>query len=337
MGCSVLGSFSTFPENTIASFNQAQKLGAHGIELDVWLTDANEVIVVHGLKNEGFLHYTCLENDGGVGKQLGRDITAQNFSGVANKLQVKKPWVLFENIQKEDLIHKLAELDDEGREKHKNKYLECTETWKKDEDSKPECVPLLEEVLKFFGGKLRYNIELKGTKPELGPKVLEILAKFPNLDVIISSFLWIPPPLSESSKFAGMDMEVQTNGPSECDLLKPLVDNNLNIPLGLLFNRRVGSLCSIDRIIECAKSYKAKYVCVAHNFWKSENGVLGETPPCGINVLNNLVKRVHDSGLKVLAYWLQVPPDNVGDFKAHISAGVDVLCVNDVDACIKLM
>lgn len=41
------GSAGTCPENTIASFSEAVRVGADGIELDVHLTKDNEIVVIH--------------------------------------------------------------------------------------------------------------------------------------------------------------------------------------------------------------------------------------------------------------------------------------------------
>lgn len=41
------GYMSKFPENSIQAFKEALKDGAEGLELDVWLTQDNEVIVMH--------------------------------------------------------------------------------------------------------------------------------------------------------------------------------------------------------------------------------------------------------------------------------------------------
>ena len=38
---------SDFPENTLTAFREAIKAGADGIELDVWLTKDNEVVISH--------------------------------------------------------------------------------------------------------------------------------------------------------------------------------------------------------------------------------------------------------------------------------------------------
>lgn len=41
------GSAGTHPENTMAAFREAERVGADGIELDVHLTKDNEVVVIH--------------------------------------------------------------------------------------------------------------------------------------------------------------------------------------------------------------------------------------------------------------------------------------------------
>ncbi|WP_240508060.1 glycerophosphodiester phosphodiesterase [Virgibacillus indicus] len=41
------GSFGTHPENTMAAFREAERVGANGIELDVHLTKDNQIAVIH--------------------------------------------------------------------------------------------------------------------------------------------------------------------------------------------------------------------------------------------------------------------------------------------------
>lgn len=45
--CAHRGASSTHPENTIAAFQEAIRLGAHMIEFDVWLTKDGQTIVMH--------------------------------------------------------------------------------------------------------------------------------------------------------------------------------------------------------------------------------------------------------------------------------------------------
>lgn len=44
------GAAGTFPENTMISFKEAARVGAHGIELDVHMTKDGELAVIHDEK-----------------------------------------------------------------------------------------------------------------------------------------------------------------------------------------------------------------------------------------------------------------------------------------------
>ncbi len=45
--CAHRGAMVTHPENTLVAFNEAVNAGAHMVELDVWLTQDNEMVVIH--------------------------------------------------------------------------------------------------------------------------------------------------------------------------------------------------------------------------------------------------------------------------------------------------
>ncbi len=70
-----------------------------------------------------------------------------------------------------------------------------------------EPIPELEEVLRTFSGRLRLNLELKEFRA--GMVVLELLAQYPDADVVVSSFYY--------------------------DVLKRLRSVDRNLPLAALF------------------------------------------------------------------------------------------------------
>jgi glycerophosphoryl diester phosphodiesterase len=49
-----------------------------------------------------------------------------------------------------------------------------------------ESLPTLEETLRLFGGRLRLNLEVKAVRA--GMAVLELLARFPRAEAVVSSF-----------------------------------------------------------------------------------------------------------------------------------------------------
>lgn len=175
-------------------------------------------------------------------------------------------------------------------------------------------VPLLSEVFARFHGKLRFNVELKGTNPLLGQAVLDLAKPFPGVISRISSFLWTtsalegevddchkqsqlleqstssspsseayiirPDDLSSPTSVMlqdslnvvpgysvmqsnsvipfSSDILTSPNGFVPNDLLYPILDNSLNVPLALLFSGY--KIPSISYILRCLRKYKAEWI-----------------------------------------------------------------------------
>ncbi|MCK4507683.1 MAG: hypothetical protein KAU27_04030 [Desulfuromonadales bacterium] len=74
-------------------------------------------------------------------------------------------------------------------------------------DFADESIPLLDDVLRTFGGQLRLNLELKELRA--GMVVLKLLKQYPSADIVVSSF--------------------------NCELLQHLRSVNADLPIAVLF------------------------------------------------------------------------------------------------------
>ncbi|KAK1936138.1 putative glycerophosphoryl diester phosphodiesterase [Babesia divergens] len=327
MGCSIPGALSKFPENSLSAIREARRLGADGVELDVFLSKRGEILVLHGYLSTNSLCLTALPRHPSSGyKRISEEHLVEDVDISASDLLHRKPWALMNETTDEDEY-----MDNHRRDRKSSfhKYISSVEHFA------GETIPTLDKVFEEFGDTIQYNIELKGTRPELGLRVLDVIERYPNVQVFISSFNWIPPKLSETSPHIDDDLEQLPNGEVTVDLLRPLVDNRLGVPIGLLFNNLQSRLPSIERICECAESFKAQWVNVAHEFWKSPNPLIGSSKT-GVEALLHLVDELHGRGLKLLSYFLESQPDSEEDIKIQLDAGVDVVCANDVEAALTL-
>ncbi|KYN95675.1 glycerophosphodiester phosphodiesterase [Plasmodium gaboni] len=87
-GSSTAGGISRYPENSLFSFKKALDANVDGVELDVWLTNDNKVIVLHGTE-DGLLGHTLLCDDDCENK----NIEELNLDEI-QKYHFKEPWIL---------------------------------------------------------------------------------------------------------------------------------------------------------------------------------------------------------------------------------------------------
>ncbi|ORM39388.1 uncharacterized protein BXIN_3006 [Babesia sp. Xinjiang] len=326
VGCSIPGTLGLLPENSISSFLEARRLGADGVELDVFLSKNDEILVVHGHLAKNSLCLTTLKKDGLTGvKQFLEDDLIEKYDSKSSDLLLKKPWRLLQSITDIDVIIK----------NHKSNVAASFQSYIDNlEHAEGEHVPTLDEVFEKLGDTFQYNIELKGSRPELGPRVLDAIERHPKVKVVISSFQWIPPKLDPSSPHAENALEALPNGKITVDLLRPLVNNRLGVPIGLLFNNETSELPSLERMVECTRSYHAEWVSLAHDFWTTETPILGAAVK-GLDALHHLVTELHKKGLKIMTYFLESVPDTEKDMKLQLASGVDAICPNDVELAMK--
>eukprot|EP00922_Rhytidocystis_sp_ex-Travisia-forbesii_P027013 GHVS01039634.1.p1 GENE.GHVS01039634.1~~GHVS01039634.1.p1 ORF type:complete len:303 (+),score=48.78 GHVS01039634.1:975-1883(+) len=231
----------------------------------------------------------------------------------------------------------------------------------RDELGREHSVPTLREVLDKFHDKLKFNIELKGNNENIGPKVLEICSRYPQCVLRISSFCWIPPsPLcclanKQADSCCGKCGQVHRypNGNSDTpppDLLCPLVNNSMNIPLALLFNREDARLPSAERVVECLDKYNSDWAHLRFNCHitddtnKDDNnsgdaaGVIGQsTGSSSGEDLRAVVEHLKKRNKKVMTFWGQKGEDREVDIRRSIESGVHAICPNDPELAIEVV
>ncbi|CDR94474.1 glycerophosphoryl diester phosphodiesterase, putative [Babesia bigemina] len=328
MGCSIPGTLALYPENALSSFREALRLGVQGVELDVFLSCNNELLVIHGHHAKASLCLTALRRDASSGAQrFGLEETVEKCDIRASDLLLRKPWRV---LNQDESVESVLEKHRSDVDASFQSYMEKMDVWE------GEYVPTLEQVFQEFGDKLIYNIELKGTRPEIGEHVLNLVERYPQIKVIISSLNWLPPELSPDSPYGEYDIERLPNGKVPADLLRPLINNRLGLPIGLLFNNERSDLPSIGRILECAKTFGAQWIIVAHDIWKSALPIVG-CAKTGIETLHHLVSEMRSNGLKLMTYFLESQPDAPEDLRLHVEAGVDAICPNDIEVALDII
>nr|PVC51897.1 glycerophosphoryl diester phosphodiesterase [Theileria orientalis] len=367
MGCSTALRFSLYPENSLTAFSKALESGADGVEFDVFLTDLGEVVVCHGFPPLGLAYVNLLDYSSGQLEQFPKDLSIENLKVPHDKVVLRVPWVYKGASTSDEMAHLMSQLSEAERDRLSEEYITSKEGYVPEGASEYERLPTLEQVFEKFGGKLKFNVELKGSKVQLGVEVLKIVKKYKNLDVLISSFRWMPPPLTvinvnsshdklnepptenfnyrptkeleadiklklqmrkreEEEKMKELTIEKDPNE-SPVDLLKCLVKNELNVPLGLLFNQNE-SLPSIDRMLEMVKKYDAAYINIPDSFWIKKKPILNLELKSEA-ALGHLVKQMHTNKVKVLT-WSASPFDFSKHFHVYVDANVDAVCVNSV-------
>eukprot|EP00922_Rhytidocystis_sp_ex-Travisia-forbesii_P029280 GHVS01042857.1.p1 GENE.GHVS01042857.1~~GHVS01042857.1.p1 ORF type:complete len:273 (-),score=41.70 GHVS01042857.1:309-1127(-) len=223
----------------------------------------------------------------------------------------------------------------------------------RDELGKEHSVPTLREVLDMFHDKLKFNIELKGNNENIGIKVLEICSRYPECVLRISSFCWIPPsPLccrlanEQGSSCNCGDVHRYPNGHElSANLLGPLVSNDMNIPLALLFNRKDARLPSAERVVECLDKYKSDWAHLrfnchitddANNDDSSGDGRDSQSNHSGDD-LREVVEHLKKGNKKVMTFWGQKGEDREVDIRQSIKAGVHAICPNDPELAIEVV
>ncbi|GIX62802.1 glycerophosphoryl diester phosphodiesterase [Babesia caballi] len=327
VGCSIPGTMALLPENSITSFREARRLGAEGVELDVFLSKNSEILVIHGHLSTNSLCLTALGRDGAGVRRFGVEDLVEKHDIRASDLLLKRPWRLLQQVSD---VEQLLQQHRRDVKASFQEYIDSAEVFEGDR------VPTLEEVFEELGDSLQYNIELKGFHPEVGPRVLDVMERYPKIKAVISSFQWLPPQMEPGATYADQELERLPNGEMTVDLLRPLVNNRLGVPLGLLFNNERCELPSIGRIVECARSYGAEWINVAHNFWKMKEPIIG-CEKTGLESLHHLVSEMHRHGLKLMTYFLESELDSADDVAAQRDAGVDAICPNDVELAMKVM
>lgn len=196
-------------------------------------------------------------------------------------------------------------------------------------------IPLLRDVLDLSKNKISYDIELKGTKENLGIYVLDILKDYKNLDVKISSFQWVLHDEKSTKKLHKKKNLEKSNGVAypyynvdRIDLLKVLRNNILNIPIALLFPDE-NVFPDFNSIINTMNYYNAE--------WAHFSYLLGRRPivfNCNkknkIISVDDVIKLMHRNKKKIMIYWGSEEKDCKEDILLFLKLKVDSICTNDV-------
>lgn len=384
-GVSTVGGDSLVPENSMEAFEHAVASGVSAVELDVWMAADGSVVVVHGAgtDSEGYLFDTVVI-DSNMNSRVRIEQLRFAEERLKGSLGLRRPWAKFlassscgssagsttassdcydsDQEDQRPWRFRLSEFDVQQSE---NEYR-C------DVERHQETIPTLEEVLNRFAGKLRFNVELKGTDPRLGPSVLEIAKRFPGVIARISTFAWVVPEhlqeqfLLKREVKPGMDNWIRSpNGEITSDLLKPIVEDAAahDIELALLIAGYV--LPPLELLVRCAEVYRASWIHLPYGFsllekppssaifsaeeeasltpmlqrfpLASEKSLMPAREVIYDETLNlrRAVQFFHDHGLRVLVYGGR-EHELSARLKLVLHCGIDGLCPNDGALALKL-
>ncbi|KAH7832112.1 putative Glycerophosphoryl diester phosphodiesterase family [Monocercomonoides exilis] len=198
-GCSQPKCVSLYPENSIPSYLQAIKDGADVVELDVWLSSDDQIVISHRdlqSKIERLGQIITPSLDGSKTPSVKHYNASERY-----KFRVKLPWA-YDKVRSS--LYK------------SDKYVM---QW-----VPPIPLPKLSEVLDAVcpTGK-KIVIELKGNDKAIGPRVFDLVTKkkMESCIHVVSSFYW--------KKYHGLMYQVVT------DLMEPIKDDN-RLKKALLFS-----------------------------------------------------------------------------------------------------
>uniref|UniRef100_A0A0G4FCL4 GP-PDE domain-containing protein n=1 Tax=Chromera velia CCMP2878 TaxID=1169474 RepID=A0A0G4FCL4_9ALVE len=370
-GVSMPGSPATVPENSFHAFEAAVAAGAEGAELDVWLTQDSEVIVTHGTGSdaEGFLHEVTLEGRMPDGRPLKIEDLDYKASLQAGGLILRDAWVNTVDLTEwggdpSAASRLYAGMGQPRQAEERERYATSsvavavqTESPSGDAPT-PQLegpgwtqLPLLQEVLEQFQGRLKFNVELKGTKPDLSRRVKDIARQFPGTVARISTFMWLPPEEDAAAlcldpvESERADVEKCPNGHIPADLAGPLSNSSSSDsqtfengeeapdpPLALLYQHREAP-ASVDRVLQCHRRYGSDWAHLKFNTLLPpgfETGQL-ETKALGAPVaLRTYVEALQEGGVRVMSWWGK-GVDRPECVLASLWAGMDSICPNDVE------
>lgn len=345
-GCSVAGCSSPLPENSILAVQQAADLEVEGVEVDVWMTKDEELVVFHGGwgATDGFLSDTLM------GPNESIETLTYDEVLLLGATKLKEPWV---NLMLDKGVKGPVEMFDGESEKRKNEmieeYVKFNESVKASPSSSPAFrhLPTLVWMLDRFRGKIKFNLELKGSNPKLGVRTLELAKDYPGTIARISSFQWTPPtddssgsPCLQSRNSPSTildDRNLCPNHVMSADLLGPVKGNSLKIPIGLLFNNYDDYLPDLDNMIKMLDHYQAEWAHIYYRFWNTPKAFPSNPQATGKDQLKVLVEGLHEKKKKILTWWGGHSWDDPDDLDINISAEVDAICVNELEPAAKKM
>lgn len=196
-------------------------------------------------------------------------------------------------------------------------------------------VPLLKDVLSTFQNKLSYDIELKGTKETLGLYILDILKGFMKLDVKFSSFQWIlhddkiKKKINKHKNLKNFDYSLYPfHNKKRIDQLRVLKNNDLNIPIALLFCMDA-VMPNFNSILSSMNYYNAQWAHFSHRLYKQPL-VLNCNKKDKIVSFDSIINMLHKNDKKIMIYWGSEEKDSEEDILFFLNGNVDSVCLNDI-------
>ncbi|CAM4521688.1 glycerophosphoryl diester phosphodiesterase [Paenibacillus endophyticus] len=146
------------PENTMAAFEEAERLGSDFIEFDVQLSKDKELVVIHDDTVDRTTDHQGAVDDYTLDELENMDAPAGKSSSHAEKEET--------GTDKDE--------DGTGKDKEKDKEPE------KDKEEEKEKIVSLEEVLDRFAGKMAMLIEIKDSKlyPGIEEQVAQVIRSY---------------------------------------------------------------------------------------------------------------------------------------------------------------
>ncbi|EDL47159.1 glycerophosphoryl diester phosphodiesterase, putative [Plasmodium vivax] len=181
-------------------------------------------------------------------------------------------------------------------------------------------VPLLKDLLNLYKDKLTYDIELKGTKEDLGVHILDMLENYKQYKFKFSSFNWV---LQDGQMEKGSEQE-------KTDLLKPLRNNKLNIPVALLFSDDE-VMPNFVSILSTMKYYNAEWAHFSYRSFMRPVVMNGNKRNKIVTSANHFIEMLHNNKKKIMIYWGTEDKDEYEDLLLYIKMGVDSICPNNID------
>ncbi|SCO75001.1 glycerophosphodiester phosphodiesterase, putative [Plasmodium vivax] len=237
-------------------------------------------------------------------------------------------------------------------------------------------VPLLKDLLNLYKDKLTYDIELKGTKEDLGVHILDVLENYKQYKFKFSSFNWVlqdgqmekgseqeksaevspaasspdasspvasspaasppaasPPaasPPAASPPAASPPAASPPDNVQQADLLKPLRNNKLNIPVALLFSDDE-VMPNFVSILSTMKYYNAEWAHFSYRSFMRPVVMNGNKRNKIVTSANHFIEMLHNNKKKIMIYWGTEDKDEYEDLLLYIKMGVDSICPNNID------
>ncbi|GAB68627.1 glycerophosphoryl diester phosphodiesterase [Plasmodium cynomolgi strain B] len=198
-------------------------------------------------------------------------------------------------------------------------------------------VPLLKDLLNMYKDKLTYDIELKGTKENLGIHLLDILQNYKKYKIKFSSFNWVlqdEQMKKESEQKKNGEISLGSSPPpdnlQQIDLLKVLRNNKLNIPVAMLFSDDE-VLPNFLSILSTMEYYNAEWAHFSYRSLKRSVVMNGKNRNKMVTSANDFLQMLHDNNKKIMIYWGTEDKDEYEDLLFYIKMGVDSICPNNID------